>query len=847
MKIWLKRGLITVGVLFTLFVATAIIVPLVVNIDQYRPQIEKAVNDNINGKITIGKLALSLWGRIEVDIRDVKLVDAKNKELISFKQAYALLPFWSFITASPTLTLRLDRPEVFVLKDKQGRLNLLSLVKPAAPGQPVPAEQPATPAPATPAGKGDIPGLGLIAASSINIEMINAALRYFDEATNFNQKVDDLNLRLRDISMTKPMQLEIWADIATKMGSQLSVAGPFRIEGVIKPKFNGVEFQQADVDLFAKFDDLVVAVPGVFNKAKGIPANIKTSVLLSKERIIADKVLLTFHNAQLQASAVVNDLTPPTPEGVATPRIDFNLASTTIDLAPWNELIVPLKGYDVKGAMTLGANAKGPTSKLDYKANLNVKDFSANIPGLLAKPTLQVDVAVVTDELKEAKVLVEAPENHILVTTNVKNFAKPNVTVNVNSNGINLDKLLPPPPEPAKTAQNEKAPAGGSGGGPAGTQPPANQEPPLDVDGMLEPVRTNEFLKGLVTNVAVRIKSFKGMKLDVSNIKVDFKLQDLVAAIENLELDIFQGHVATKMALDIKPAQPTYKLNLDVANIDLQTAVTSQMESLRNTLLGKMSMKAGGNGASLNSDKLIKNLVLDGDFKVADAKFASVDVATMVVDGLNGSLGKIKEKVPGMGDKNVKMPPDRGMKYKVIGSNFKMANGKVSMPNFVTESYPKQGIDLKGDTEIDLVNDTLKAEWFVVDTYDVTGAAGVSVASNGVTVDRLLAKGSDPVSFPITVGCKLSAPCYKYDSIPAHLGGIAINNITAKVKGKLDAALKAEQEKLRAQAAELAKQKEEQARALLKEKEAQAKKEAEERAKKQVGDKAKEKLKGLKW
>ncbi len=839
MKIWLKRGLIAGGAFFILLVAAAIVVPLIVNIDQYRPQIEQVVNDNINGKISIGKLGLSLWGRVEVDIRDVKLIDAKGQELISFKQAYALVPFWSFVIGSPSLTFRLDRPEVFVLKDKQGRLNLLSLVKPSttpAPEQPVPA---------APTKVGDVPGVAVVAAASIHVEMINAALRYFDEASNFNQKVDDLNLRLRDVSLTKPMHLEVWADIATKMGTQLSVTGPFRVTGVIKPKFNGIDFQQADVDLLAKFDDLVVAIPGVFNKAKGIPANIKTSVLIAKERIIADKILLTFHNAELQASAVVSDMTPASPDGVATPRIDFNLNSTAIDLAPWNALIVPLAGFDVKGTMTLAAQAKGPTSKLDYKANLNVKDFSANIPGLLAKPTVQVNVAVVTDELKEAKVLVEAPETHVLLTSTVKNFAKPVVTVAVNSNGINLDKLLPPPPaEPATTAGAGKSSDAPVAGTPAS---PAAQEPPTDVDGMLDVVRTNEFLRDMVAKITVRIKSFKGFKQDVQNIKMDFNLANLVAAIDNLELNIFQGRVQSKMSLDLKPAQPTYRLNLDVAGIDLQTAVASQMESLKNTLLGKMSLKANGNGASLNSDKLIRNLDMAGNFKVAEATFATIDVATMVVDGLNGSLGKIKDKVPGFGDKKVKTPPERGMKYKVIGSDFKMANGTVVAPNFVTESYPKQGIDLKGNTEIGLADDTLKAEWLVVDTYNLTGAADLSVSSSGVQVERILAKGSEPVSFPIVVGCKLSAPCYKYDSIPVHLGGIAINNIAAKVKGKLNATLKAEQDKLRQQAEQLRKQKEEQARAALKEKEAQARKEAEERAKKQLGDKAKEKLKGLKW
>jgi len=410
-----------------------------------------------------------------------------------------------------------------------------------------------------------------------------------------------------------------------------------------------------------------------------------------------------------------------------------------------------------------------------------------------------------------------------------------------------LDKLFPPAPTPpadakkpeTKTAANAPAGAPGQPGAPGSAGAPPAQ-PPTDVDAMLEPVRTNEMLRGMVAKVIVRIKAFNGFKIKMQNINMDFSFKDLVAAIEKFELGVFKGTVKSALSLDLKPKHPTYKLSLNVDGLDMQDAVQSQMESLKNTVIGILSLKAAGNGASFNSDLLLKNLVLNGDFKIAEAKFATVDVAQMVTEGLNGSIAKIGDKVPTLKDKKIKQSPDKASKYKQIGSSFSLVGGKLKAPNFVTESYPKKGVDVKGNTEIDLIGDTLDATWFVVDTYNVTGAFDISVDVQGIHVDHVLAKkGVDPVSFPVIVGCKLSAPCYKYNAIPEYLGAIAWENVSGKVRGKAEAMIKEQTDKFKAQAN--AKIKEEQDKAKK-----QAEDKAKEEAKKQGGDKAKDALKNIK-
>ena len=65
-KLGRRIGLL-LGLFAIIFVGAALIVPLVVDVDKYRPQIQEATNQKINGSLELGKLKLSLWGQIRIE------------------------------------------------------------------------------------------------------------------------------------------------------------------------------------------------------------------------------------------------------------------------------------------------------------------------------------------------------------------------------------------------------------------------------------------------------------------------------------------------------------------------------------------------------------------------------------------------------------------------------------------------------------------------------------------------------------------------------------------------------------------------------------------------------------
>src|ERR1019366_3992172 len=94
------------GAFFGLILIAMIVIPVAVDVDKYRPQIVQVANKHLNGKLELGKLTLSLWGKILVRIDGLKLMDSQNHQLISVQDAFIHIPFSSFLSGSPALNFK---------------------------------------------------------------------------------------------------------------------------------------------------------------------------------------------------------------------------------------------------------------------------------------------------------------------------------------------------------------------------------------------------------------------------------------------------------------------------------------------------------------------------------------------------------------------------------------------------------------------------------------------------------------------------------------------------------------------------------------------------------------------
>lgn len=826
-----KKVALFFGGFVVLLLVLIVSIPLFVNVDKYRPQIVDAANQEINGTLELGKLSLSLWGQIRVEVGGVSLKDSAGKEMVSVKDAYFHVPFTSIFSGSPSLTFYMKQPLLTVIKSKTGKLNLLTLMKEAphaaVQGSPSPsatapqhgikgkasrktvapthtpapvAAAPSTPVTATPPAptkKMELPGIA--ARARLGVELDRAVVSYSDLASGLKAEVKDLNLKVKDLSLSRPTELELWADLDTRLGKTFSLKGPARITAQAQPDFKDGQLNHVTLSANLDMDSVEMIVPDTFSKKKGIPTRAALKVVATEQLAKIESLSLRFHTLEITGQGTVS-------LGESAPSLNLSLKSNDIEFAPWTELIPMLKEFELGGKAKFEANASGPAANPAYKGNLSFSGLSAKAPMLKAQPKFDGMIHFITDQVDQIQITMKAPGNELKVVGKVTSFTKPNLNFAVASSGMDLDQLIDfNRAAKAKTALKDQDPRWSNLGiavaQAEGTAADAKTSKTEDFDALLAPLRENKMMADIVANVAVDLKQLKAYQVKMSDVVCKLTLRDLVMGADPCSLKVFGGSVKAGFSMAMRPKAPTYQYNLQVSGLEIQQAAESQFALFKNTLTGRANFNMTGQGASLNPNPAILNLKAKGSMKVDQANFATMDIMKMVSEGLNKSIEKIADKVPAARGKTIKSLPSHSSKYEFISSDFTIADGKFTAPNFVAKAQANLGIDLRGSTQVGMKDFSLNTDWEVIDTYNLTGARDLSVEQAGVKVEHILAEGSSPVKFPIHAGCTIKEPCYSYTQVPEYLGKIALNNVTHALGERAKAEAKNQAEKLLKQAA----------------------------------------------
>ena len=762
----MKKAMKILGGIATGILVLILTIPFFVNVDRFRPEILKAVNEKINGELELGKLSLSLWGRVHVGVDGVKVKDSNRAQILAVKDAAFDMPYLSVLSGSPLITFVVKDPEITVVKDKSGKMNVMSLMKAqsaAVPAAGVGAQS--SPAAASP--QVQLPALVLNAHFGMSI--VNAKLVYQDAALALTNTVDRLNVRVKDFSLTRKTDVEVWADLKTKMGSDLKVEGPLKYSMALTPEISGGEFKSASIEGVFSADDLFIEKGSLFVKNKGVPAHLNFKASLDQSELKLNDARVAFHNAEVQVSGAVHkDL-----------GAGIRFESKPVDLKSWSDLIPMLKEYELEGKLGLKGEVKGKPEAIQYAASVSMDQVSAKGPHLKAKPVFTGSISVVTDKIEKFSVTLKGPGNELSFEGKMISFAKPDLSFSIQSSGMDLDQWIDfPKPVPA-SAKSDSAANTTEKGAKENSEKSSAKTSADDYDALLDPVRTNEIARAMTVDGTVSIAFIKAKGVRMDHLSARMQMKNLVTSVSGIKMQMYGGSLSGSFGCDLKPKEPQYTMSFTAGGIDMQKAVESQFQGFKNTLTGKLSASVQGGGASFNPDTAKKRLQMKGDFKLIEGAFRTLDIAKMAGDAINGSLGKIAEKVPVLKGKNLKVNSNADSRYEVISSNFTLRDGMLDAPNFVAKAAPKHGIDLKGATKMGLLDESLDAKWELTDTYRLTGAEKLSVDIAGKTISNFLAKSEkDPVTLPISVGCKWSAPCTHYDQVAEYLAGVAASRLS---------------------------------------------------------------------
>src|SRR5437763_590688 len=143
----MKRALKIVGIVIALLIVIVIVLPFVINVNDFRPRIESELTNALGRKVTVGNLSLSLWsGSLAAD--NIAIADDPSFSNSPFIQAKELSVGVELVPLILSKTLHitdltLTQPKVSLLRDRSAKWNFSTLGS-ASPAKQIGATPPSS-------------------------------------------------------------------------------------------------------------------------------------------------------------------------------------------------------------------------------------------------------------------------------------------------------------------------------------------------------------------------------------------------------------------------------------------------------------------------------------------------------------------------------------------------------------------------------------------------------------------------------------------------------------------------------------------------------------------------------
>ncbi|MDR2555681.1 MAG: AsmA family protein [Fibromonadaceae bacterium] len=656
-----------------------------------------------------------------------------------------------------------------------------------------------------------------IGMQTVNIKLSGTVDRFME-----NIKVVDLKVETNQINLAELIK-EIPAGINPEL-SKVKASGAMSLNVAVKgtivpdkiPPVNGnVVFSNISVshrDLPAGISSLIGNIAFTENSVSVKPltfslAGQPTNILLEASNLLAPQPMLNNLSANVKLDlgalfALANKIISIPSISSLAGRIDANLTAKGI-LNPARP-----ENFSVNGGINM-QNIAVRTPAIPDAVSLNGAIAFSNTE-ISADPAVRIGPS-------DVKVKAVVKDYLAMVMPRLAAGKKTNVTVNVNSSNLDLDRLLPPSDA---------------------TKPPKEDEAPMGIYPELPDV---------VANINLNLARTVFMHLTLSDFNMGINFANNRANIKG-DGKLYTGGFNTNIAADLsnrKSANVKFALNVDRVeandfitngrkNVSGESEIAKQIQQLDNTIFGKLSMKLDVTTKGLPQN-FVDNLTGPISVQVANGSLKGSKILGNIGEGLS------KFEIAGRKVINPSPVNNKGdMNFDDLKAQFEAKNGQLLVRDFNINASSlgllafTGSVGFNGDLKLNLQNTLSSA--ISSNLNNLTRASPVSLYQKDSRGNALLF---------FNIGGSFADPKVTFDASKnanpvSDLKDMASAKLN-EAKDKAVAKLNEEKAKLEAQALAKKKELEDKARA-----EAEAKKkEAEAKAKGAVTNKAKDALKGL--
>jgi AsmA protein len=728
-----KGILIFFSTVVVLIIAAVVIIPLVVDLNDYKPEIEAAVKDKTGRTLRIeGELDLSVFPWIGVSTGKLTLSNAAGFKEPAFAVIgesdikIKLMPLLSKEVEVSTVVLK--GLELHLAKDAQGVSNWGDLVKQKDPAKAAPAEPSE--------GANESPALAALAIGGLVIE--DSQLSWDDQQSGQHAIVKDFNLTLGAVAFNQPISVEMslfLENTKPELTEKLSLSTML----VIDESMQKIQLTQLIVDSTTKGE--IVSGGTVDAKIQSninvdleqqkiqltqftLDSNVKGGVVPESEveahvqsDITYDLSKQVAQLAQFKIDTVVKGKVVP------GELLDAHLVTgLTLDLLQETATLKGLKLNTNMINLTADIAATQIKSAPQYSGVLNIAQFNPKVlmqqlrmtvpetadKQVLQKLAMQFNVQGTTDAIALENLVINLDDTLIKGFTRVTQFKNPAIVFNLVIDGINVDRYTAPKKEGAKST------------------PIATPTATVVAATTLIPMET---IRGLNVTGNLSIAKLKVAKLSMAGVSLNLQAKQGILTTKQSIKQLYSGRYNGQISVNAKGKTPRISLNEEILGVQLEPLFSAMQPDTPAKIKGVANIAAKLNMRGNTIPAIKSTLGGNIDFSVAKGAIIGFNVQKMIDMGKLFSQGKSMKE----GYKNEQTL------FSVLKGTATVNKGLINNPDFLLESST---VEVKGSGTANLVNEAL--------SYKVQAKA--KQASN-----------ARPVA--IKVGGTFSKPSYTVDAL----------------------------------------------------------------------------------
>lgn len=570
----LRYLLIAVVAVILLVAAAIIIATLVIDPNNYKPQIEKVVEDKTNLDLILeGDIS---WSFIPIGL-ELNNVEARleDKPFVKLNQLVAEVDFWSLITMSPAVDqFTLDGLDANLVKNAQGQGNWERIMPEGEPSQAPAEQQPQEPAPETAAAE-DTGESEPLQFEVEEISITNAALHYTDDATGQSVTIEDVSVSATEIALGQTFPLQASFRFATNQ-PEFAVSGQLSAQMTANEALN--QFQIQDLD--SSFDMTGEPFGGQTVDA-GLSGDITAN--LEAETASLSDIVANFANVELTTNLDV--------QGFSEPKLAGQL--NVAQFSP-RELLKAMGQADI---VTSDENV------------LQSASFSTEIGGEPGQIGLN-DMNLSLDDTTFTGRFGLGLENTA-------------ISLSLQGNELNVDRYLPPK---AEGEQADEPATDTTGEAEGGTATASNAAEP---EGELLPLAT---LRGLALDINFGLGELVVSNLTITDIKSKITANNGLVKVEQFGGNLYEGDFNVTATLDARNDNPTWKVSERANNIQTLSLLTDLADMTM--LAGAANLTADITTQGNRVSALKSNAQGEVRFNLADGSFNKMNLTRMACQGI---------------------------------------------------------------------------------------------------------------------------------------------------------------------------------------------------------------------